>query len=985
MGWSSVEIRWASRRYVAAIAGAGLLCGAGLLATSASHADVTPGGLGTQVNHVGNDFDITGGARPNNGTNLFHSFGDFSLAAPESANFLSNGFATTNIISRVTGGNPSNIFGTINTSAFPGANLFLMNPAGIVFGPNAQLNVDGSFHATTADYIGLADGNRFNAVPSGADALLTTAAPAAFGFLTNNPGSIEVQTGGLDDTFFPTALLQVPQGQTLSLVGGNAPGSDTPGVAIGALDGSTPGYVLAPAGRVNLVSVASAGEATFDGTGFNVDGFPQLGTILIGRGLDAGSVDIFNEGASIVDGKDIFIRAGRLEINNGVIVPGGFAFEAFGLPFVGLSPLPDGGQLNIKVTDDLIITGTDFDGLTFATPGIFVYEGDFFDISPEAKVPDVNIDAGSVSISGIGMIQTNRNGPGEPGNVVINTDTLNISSGGSIALFNAFAGPGGELIINAKDVNVSGDGSPSPFGFEGIAAQGVVQLSYLSPFTDPELITADSGNITINADNGLNVTGSGVITTDSRVFGEAGTITINAGDIFLAGTGEQFSSAIATQSIFAGDASDLTINAARTITMKDGARITSSSFSSGDAGNVNITAGDSISLSGENTRILGRTNPPIDSTLDALLQEVFLQDLDSLREEMGNPDATMFEILAFLQDRGDIQIPDLDLTAGDAGTVSVTTPALTLNDGAFVETSTGWDGNAGAVEANVESLSLNNGGSIRSRSGIEILEQDGTLVGPAVGSGNAGNVSVNATGDISISGTNSAVSTTTFGDGDAGSISLTANQVAVGGGGGVTSESGGMLAGQFLADSGNAGTVTISATGPLSVTGTNSTVSTTTSGAGQGGDVDLTGNGVDISGGGSVTSEGLSTGDAGFVNITAMGPSTLTISDAGSTVSTTSTGAGAGGSIELTGNNVQISNGGSVTADSLSTGNTGNITITAGNKIDLNDGTISTRAVTSDGGNIALTAPEAGLPARLGDHHLGRKRPRRRRQHHHRP
>ena len=112
-----------------------------------SHAQVTPpitsSGLNTHISKPsGNSlqYDITAGTRA--GTNLFHSFGDFSVPTNNIANFLNDsGLATSNILGRVTGGNPSHIFGTLQTTGFGGANLFLMNPAGIVFGPNAALNV----------------------------------------------------------------------------------------------------------------------------------------------------------------------------------------------------------------------------------------------------------------------------------------------------------------------------------------------------------------------------------------------------------------------------------------------------------------------------------------------------------------------------------------------------------------------------------------------------------------------------------------------------------------------------------------------------------------------------------------------------------------------------------------------------------------------------------------------------------------------------
>jgi filamentous hemagglutinin family protein len=117
------------------------------------------------------------------GTNLFHSFSEFNLTSSQSATFTNTTAAViSNVLGRITDTNASSIDGRI-ASTIPDANLFLMNPHGMMFGPNATLDVQGAFHATTADYIGLADGTRFNAIPSGADALLTTAAPSAFGFL----------------------------------------------------------------------------------------------------------------------------------------------------------------------------------------------------------------------------------------------------------------------------------------------------------------------------------------------------------------------------------------------------------------------------------------------------------------------------------------------------------------------------------------------------------------------------------------------------------------------------------------------------------------------------------------------------------------------------------------------------------------------------------------------------------------------------------
>src|SRR5215813_1431471 len=191
---------------------------------------ITSSGLNTQVNlsltpPAGKtQYDITGGTRPGGGVNLYHSFGNFNVPTNNIANFLNSGsvdlngtvllpnLPTANILGRINGGNPSTIFGMIQTNGpggFPNANLFLMNPNGFLFGPTATINVGGMVTFTTADYMRLTDNTRFNAVAGPADALLTAAPIAAFGFLGNNPAAIAIQG----------STLQVAQGQSLSLVG----------------------------------------------------------------------------------------------------------------------------------------------------------------------------------------------------------------------------------------------------------------------------------------------------------------------------------------------------------------------------------------------------------------------------------------------------------------------------------------------------------------------------------------------------------------------------------------------------------------------------------------------------------------------------------------------------------------------------------------------------------------------------------------------
>ena len=179
----------------------------GILLTSAT-AQITPDGTtNTTVDVNGNDFTIEQGDRA--GGNLFHSFGEFSVPTDGSA-FFNNAADIVNIFSRVTGGNISNIDGLLGASG--SANLFLLNPAGILFGPNAILDIGGSFFGTTADSFLFEDGE-FSATDLDNPPLLTINAPIGLGF-RDEPAPITKS-----DTGF--APLEVPPEANFTLVGGD--------------------------------------------------------------------------------------------------------------------------------------------------------------------------------------------------------------------------------------------------------------------------------------------------------------------------------------------------------------------------------------------------------------------------------------------------------------------------------------------------------------------------------------------------------------------------------------------------------------------------------------------------------------------------------------------------------------------------------------------------------------------------------------------
>jgi filamentous hemagglutinin family protein len=175
--------------------------------TIPASAQVTPGGDGTSITQSGNTFNIRGGT-PSGGTNLFHSFATFGLQTNQVANFQPDA-AVTNILGRVNGGQPSIVDGKIQVTG--NANLFLMNPAGMIFGKNASLDINGAFTATTAKAIGFGNGKWFNAIgTNNYDGLAGTPEGFAFTNITNTPGSI----------FSASSLTNAKTGQSITLVGG---------------------------------------------------------------------------------------------------------------------------------------------------------------------------------------------------------------------------------------------------------------------------------------------------------------------------------------------------------------------------------------------------------------------------------------------------------------------------------------------------------------------------------------------------------------------------------------------------------------------------------------------------------------------------------------------------------------------------------------------------------------------------------------------
>ncbi len=260
--------------------------------------------VGERSQVTGNpNFQIDGGAT--RGGNLFHSFSDFSIPTGGSA-FFNNAADVQNILTRVTGGSISNIDGLIRANGT--ANLFLLNPNGIIFGQNASLNIGGSFVATTANALGFGNLGFFSASNPEAPSALLTINPSALLFNQIAAAPIQnnsVAPAGLDPSGLDSFGLRVPDGRSLLLVGGNI-----------SMDG---GRLNAFGGRVELGGLAGAGTVGLNGDGNNLSlSFPnsvERSDIFLSNGAQVNVI--------AGDGGSIAVNARNLEMTEGSVLSAG--------------------------------------------------------------------------------------------------------------------------------------------------------------------------------------------------------------------------------------------------------------------------------------------------------------------------------------------------------------------------------------------------------------------------------------------------------------------------------------------------------------------------------------------------------------------------------------------------------------------------------------------------------------------------------------
>ena len=716
---------------------------------------------------------ITGGTLSNDSQTLFHSFQEFSVPTGGAALFQNPPNLST-IITRVTGALASDIDGAITAQG--NADLFLLNPNGIIFGPNAVLQVPGSFVASSADSIVFADESMFSAISSNAPPLLTVSTPTGLQ-MGSSPGEIRVAGPGA----FPPTLpgLFVSPGHTLALVGGD--------VTI------TGGTVSAPTGRLEVGSAAEGlVNLTPAANGFDLDydAVSAFGAITLNQGAllntsgpGGGAIDLHGQTVLVEDGSQILaVTLGALAgedlritatesftvqgaSTNGQIISrvstdtvgegmgGDLRVETQklqvrdrGLLSASTAGNGAGGDLILRASDSVDLSGVGADALQTLIIGAIQGTLDISDAESgllagsdgTGAAGQLLIETARLRLEDGALISTTTIGNGVGGDTLINatesvdiigsiiltgtlqgttqdagdltldTQRLVLSEGGLLQTITFGAGDGGELVVNASE-SVELRDTPA----RAIAPTGIFANSIFG--------TGSGGNIIVNTQE-LTMTGGAQVSNQTGAFLTTGLIPLGgpAGDVILnvGGTTEiiglspdgSFGSGPGTSSFSGAAAGDVVLNTG-SLFIRDGANISTTTFSDGPGGTLTVNATDVIEISGSGTR--QPFGVPVELP-SSLVSSSGREDFPGL---VGNGAAGALQVTAnqlIIRDGGAIAINSLG--SGDAGTLNATANQIRLDNGGTLNAATN-TGAGGNIELQTPILLLRQGSNINTDAG----------------------------------------------------------------------------------------------------------------------------------------------------------------------------------------------------------------------------------------------------------------------------
>ncbi|SEH09030.1 haemagglutination activity domain protein [Candidatus Venteria ishoeyi] len=713
---------------------------------------VSDGTLGAVQSLSGPDFHIGAELGQQAGNNLFHSFSTFNLHLGESATF-SGPDAIANVITRVTGGKASQLNGVLRAT-MPNAEVYFLNPYGILFGSEFTLDVPGSFHASTADYLRLGEKAYFYADTQQVSQFHSDP-PQAFGFLDKPVAGISVKGRGeitVDDLTTnlsasstnelrilnePTQTgLHLKAGGTLSLIGGDL--SISQGTYLPEYEVSPNGSIItgttyvpllsAEAGRIHLVAVAGAGEVVI-GEAQNPK-VTELGNIQL-----SGKSFLSTSGES---GGTILLRAGEIEILDSKLNTSNFGNKD-----------SDGG-LDIHAENIYLSEDTHLEAVAHSTGkggDIHLHAGELLQLSDKNGPTDMT----TISVQTFGQ--------GTGGTLSVTAKNIEILGNSLIANQSQGEGDSGDLMIQAERIALLGDNDFATNNAKGING-GLGKTAQDAHGGD---IVIETGDLILTQGMVIRQAVVGQGEPGKLKILASGTVTVKGAD-----SSKGFSSAIVADSVSAaevdesgtpikgssaGKAGNIDLHVHRLV-LEDGGRIAANSTSPGaigssaGAGEVHVQA-EHIEIRGVNP--YGRNNDGFGSGI-------------------------------YSQSFGE--------TAGDGGTITINTQTLTLEDGGIIHSGTNNASNAGDLHITVGGIARFSGDS----ADIALLEagqsQSHYQHNPSYSGADEAN--------FSSSGLRSSSQSQLESGGKGGIIELSAGQLILEKGAGVSSQSnGGGLAGNI--------------------------------------------------------------------------------------------------------------------------------------------------------------------------------------------
>jgi filamentous hemagglutinin family protein len=886
---------------------------------------------------------IDGGAT--RGTNLFHSFQEFNIDSGRSV-YFTNPLGIENILTRVTGANPSNILGTLGSTG-GNANLFLINPNGIILGLNARLDLGGSFVASTASSIKFADGTEFSAVNPSAPPLLTISVPIGLQF-NGTQGDIVVQTPVTEKAFTEVG----DAGQLPDTA--QAVNSATDGTSFNAISGNLDNandidlyQLFLTEGVPFTASTVNGSEVDtqlflFDGSGLGLESNDD--TVSSNTILSQSTVPVGRPFTPAVSGT---YYLGISSYDNDPRSPQGYIFGASsgsngpgsGLPLSewDASYGSDSGTYTITLAPQASIQVQPGKTLALVGGNVTIQESNL-------QAPGGRVELGGVAGSGMVGLNVDGNNIDLSFSELLARADVSLRNGSGIDV----TGASGSIRMLARNIDIS----------RSLLEMGIPSTSRL-PDTR-------SGDMELNATGSITISDNSILRNILLEQGSLGSINLSAGDRVSLEDGTFVVNTVGSTGV--GNAGDINITTGSLLLTGLTSYIFAATFGQGNTGSVNINARDTVSLdsSSEIRSTVQGTGVGNSGGINITTEALSLTNAALITRTLGQGNA------------GDININARD--------------SISLTRGAGLYAETGAQGNAGSININArDTVSLDNStvfnivlpggignaGNINITTGSLSLTNGSSLYSDTLGQGNAGSVNINTRDRVSLDGTSptlrsyspSSIFTRVFGAstvGQGGDVNITTGSLSLTNGGAVNTSTQGQ---------GNAGRVTIQ-TRDIQISGTapsytnvfgevinfSSAVTTSaeSSSIGSGGDVTIITGSLSVFDSGRINTNAQGQGNAGSIQIQA---SDTVSFNRGDVISTLEPGAvGRGGDIDITAASLSLINGAQLTAATSGEGTAGNITVSA-DTVSLSRGgrLLTTTSSSGRAGDITVNTPDLHL------------------------